>query len=79
MQPIEDFIISLIEKAVQSGDPKETDHLLRVIPSYIQDHIARFTQNASKERERVAQAIANQAPDCLLTEKVLDLIRAENA
>ena len=51
MQPMEDFIVELIER----GDPSNLER----IPHYIQEHMARHGPNASFERDRVALAVAN--------------------
>lgn len=70
MQPMEDFIIELIERR----DPG----IVNSIPNYIQGHMAQYGRNASFERDRVAQAVADRAPDSHLKWQVVDLIRAQN-
>ena len=71
MQPMEDFIVELIE----SGDPSILDR----IPNYVQEHMHRHGRNASLERDRVALAVADRARDSGLTNQVVDLIRAQKA
>jgi len=71
MQPMEDFIIDLIERS----DPG----ILSRLPNYIQEHMAQHRRNPSFERDRLAQAVADRAPDSRLKWQVVDLIRAQNA
>ena len=52
---MEDFIIELIERR----DPG----IVNSIPNYIQGHMAQYGRNASFERDRVAQAVADRAPN----------------
>jgi hypothetical protein len=70
-QPMENFIIELIQK----GDPT----VLTRIPNYIQQHMVQYGRNASMERDRVAQSVADGAISYAITDKVVDLIRAQKA
>lgn len=66
-QPMEDFIIELIKK----GDRT----VLTRIRNYIQQHVVEYGPNASRERDRVAKAVADGAIDYALTDAVVALIR----
>ena len=67
MQPIEEFIIELI----QSGDPTVVDR----IPNYVGSHIVAFGSNATSERLRIAQAISDRLPNDAIAEHVVNSIR----
>ena len=61
-QPFEDFLVKLAEK----GDPD----VLNRIDGYLHDHLARVG-NAVVERDRLAVAFRDKAPDTELSVEIL--------